>query len=572
MNSSVFSGSRCLLGARRWRRWGAYVCALLLGCLLTMVPTLPASAQSVITWDDLESQSTSLKNPYEHLSSDQTYRLSSLFQLQHWIEENQPKPDSKEAQEVERLARSLADQGLDVEALLAQVEQAQAYWRSQSQTTNANLENRSVRLSGYVLPLSENSAQQVTQFLLVPYVGACIHVPPPPPNQMIYVKPPAAIENPGLFSPISVEGQIHQQPGDYELFRVDGSQSVKVSYAMTMTAIMPNSTVPSASTQFTGPWWQTLPARISGTLTQALSQLQNQRSPQTFAFAMLLSFGYGVLHTLGPGHGKAVIISYFVGKDGSLRRGLIMGVRIAIFHVFSAIVVVVLTDTVVRQSGGSAAANYRVVQLISYGAIALIGGWMLRQALQSVKGDRRLQATYPRTLGADAADSVLYPSLSQQIFEQTEPPALERSLPVSQWPVSQWPASHLLSTDCSCLTCDDSQNVGSWLALAVGAVPCSGALLVLIYGLANNLLWPSVAMVVAISVGMALTLSWIGMMAIIGNRWGQQFAERRLANPQAKISGLKQQLSLLHMGRIVGASCVCMLGLGLFGLTLITGR
>lgn len=547
------------------------------------MPTLPVSAQSLITWDDLKAQSTGLKNPYEHLSANQTYRLSSLFQLQHWIAQNQAAPDSKEAQEVKRLERSLTDEGLDVKALLAQVDQAQAYWRSQSQTTNPDLENRSVKLSGYVLPLSdnsatrensannensanhenstnrENSAQQVTQFLLVPYVGACIHVPPPPPNQMVYVKPAAAIQNPGLFSPVFIEGQIRQQSGDYELFRVDGSQSVKVSYAMTMTAIAPNTNAPSTSTQFTGAWWQTLPARISGTLTQALSQLQNQRSPQTFALAMLLSFSYGVLHTLGPGHGKAVIISYFVGKDGSLLRGLSMGVRIAIVHVLSAIVVVVLTDSVMRQAGGSAAANYRVVQLISYGAIAIIGGSMLRQAFQTVKASR-LQAS--QALVANAAETMLYPSLSQQILAQTQPSVPGRSLSTP----------HLLSADCSCLTCDDSGRAGSWLALAVGAVPCSGALLVLLYGLANNLLWPSVAMVLAISVGMAFTLSWIGMMAIIGNRWGQQLAARRSANSPTKIAGWNPQLSLIHIGRIVGASCVCLLGLALFGMTLMTGQ
>ncbi len=566
MNRSVWLGLRGLLGAYYRCRWSAYFCALLLSCALTMMPTLPVSAQSVITWDDLESQSTSLKNPYEHLSADQTYRLSSLFQLQHWVEENRAAPESKEVQEVKRLERSLTDEGLEVKALLAQVEQAQAYWRSQSQTTNPDLENRSIRLSGYVLPLSENDAQQVSQFLLVPYVGACIHVPPPPPNQIIYVKPSAAIENPGLFSPVFVEGQIRQQPGEYELFRVDGSQLVKASYAMTMTAMMPNANAPFVSTQFTGPWWQTFPARISGTLTQALNQLQDERSPQTFAFAMLLSFSYGVLHTLGPGHGKAVIVSYFVGKNGSLRQGLTMGVRIAIFHVLSAIVVVVLTDVLLRQSGGGAAANYRAVQLVSYGAIALIGGWMLRQAIQSGK---KVHLSDPQSLGVgeaetSAANKMLYPSLSQQI-ERVDLPAASRS----------WNSPRLLAADCGCLACDAGQGAGGWLALAVGAVPCSGALLVLLYGLANQLLWPSVAMVMAISTGMALTLSWIGMMAIISNRWGQ-----RLATSPIKAAGwtrfwkgrLPSQLWLTQLGRIAGASCVCALGLGLLGLTLMTGR
>ena len=46
------------------------------------------------------------------------------------------------------------------------------------------LDGERVRLGGYVLPLDFNGPQEVTRFLLVPYVGACIHVPPPPPNQL----------------------------------------------------------------------------------------------------------------------------------------------------------------------------------------------------------------------------------------------------------------------------------------------------------------------------------------------------------------------------------------------------
>lgn len=49
------------------------------------------------------------------------------------------------------------------------------------------LEGKEVSIPGFMVPL-EDDAQQVTEFLLVPYAGACIHVPPPPPNQMVYVK------------------------------------------------------------------------------------------------------------------------------------------------------------------------------------------------------------------------------------------------------------------------------------------------------------------------------------------------------------------------------------------------
>ncbi|MGI8935565.1 MAG: DUF3299 domain-containing protein [Phormidesmis sp.] len=191
-----------------------------------------ASAQSTVTWDDLQASETHLQNPYEHLTTTQTYRLSRLYQLKVWVEENQPASDSFEAQELQRLEQSFADEGLDTTALLTHVEAARAYWQSQSQLTNPDLEGQSVQLSSYVLPLSENETQQVNEFLLVPYVGACIHVPSPPPNQMVYVKPAVAIDNPGLFSPVLATGQIREQITSYELFRVDGSQQVEVSYTL----------------------------------------------------------------------------------------------------------------------------------------------------------------------------------------------------------------------------------------------------------------------------------------------------------------------------------------------------
>jgi hypothetical protein len=51
----------------------------------------------------------------------------------------------------------------------------------------ATLDGKRVKLPGYVVPL-ETEGKQVSEFLLVPYLGACIHVPPPPSNQIVYVK------------------------------------------------------------------------------------------------------------------------------------------------------------------------------------------------------------------------------------------------------------------------------------------------------------------------------------------------------------------------------------------------
>ncbi|MDX2288043.1 MAG: DUF3299 domain-containing protein [Hyphomicrobiaceae bacterium] len=69
----------------------------------------------------------------------------------------------------------------------------------------AALDGQRIRLGGYVVPLDFQAAK-VTEFLLVPFVGACIHVPPPPANQIVYVKTSEPFAIKGEFDPVYVTG------------------------------------------------------------------------------------------------------------------------------------------------------------------------------------------------------------------------------------------------------------------------------------------------------------------------------------------------------------------------------
>lgn len=71
----------------------------------------------------------------------------------------------------------------------------------------AELGGKRVRISGYVVPL-DFEATSVKEFLLVPFVGACIHVPPPPANQIVYVKAEKGFDVQGSFDPVTVTGTI----------------------------------------------------------------------------------------------------------------------------------------------------------------------------------------------------------------------------------------------------------------------------------------------------------------------------------------------------------------------------
>lgn len=70
------------------------------------------------------------------------------------------------------------------------------------------LNGQNVSIGGYVVPL-DFDATTVKEFLLVPFVGACIHVPPPPANQIIYVKTDKGFEVGGQFDPVTVTGKIN---------------------------------------------------------------------------------------------------------------------------------------------------------------------------------------------------------------------------------------------------------------------------------------------------------------------------------------------------------------------------
>ena len=126
--------------------------------------------------------------------------------------------------------------------------EALAYWNrvkmvrqalaTRSGEIDPALDGTQIRIPGYVLPL-EFDGTSVKEFLLVPYVGACIHVPPPPPNQMVFVTARAGFETEGLFAPVWVEGTLSTRDGAYDLTLVDGTASVDAGYALVASEVEP---------------------------------------------------------------------------------------------------------------------------------------------------------------------------------------------------------------------------------------------------------------------------------------------------------------------------------------------
>lgn len=81
----------------------------------------------------------------------------------------------------------------------------------------AALNGKEVRLAGFVVPL-EGDEEKVTEFLLVPYYGACIHVPPPPTNQIVYVNYPEGLPQDIVWDAVWVTGTLNGVTYDMETF------------------------------------------------------------------------------------------------------------------------------------------------------------------------------------------------------------------------------------------------------------------------------------------------------------------------------------------------------------------
>ena len=119
----------------------------------------------------------------------------------------------------------------DVSTLIAEGSADDSMEQIGTFNTVADLDGARVRLPGYVVPFDFSADAEHSEFLLVPYFGACLHTPPPPPNQMLFVKasPPAKIDD--IYEPVWLEGTLSTGRFDSDL----GNSA----YRMTLSSLTP---------------------------------------------------------------------------------------------------------------------------------------------------------------------------------------------------------------------------------------------------------------------------------------------------------------------------------------------
>jgi hypothetical protein len=102
---------------------------------------------------------------------------------------------------------------------MANQDPAAAAWNDVLMSANVKgeLNNQKVKVPGFIVPVEYDADQNVTAFFLVPYFGACIHVPPPPPNQIIFVTNKQKIKADQIYSPFWISGTLTTESMSHDL-------------------------------------------------------------------------------------------------------------------------------------------------------------------------------------------------------------------------------------------------------------------------------------------------------------------------------------------------------------------
>ena len=201
--------------------------------VLILLPGMHADADEVreVTWDDLIPANLDFDDPFEKLTDEQLYNLGTVALYREKQASKEEITDPSKDYYDEALAELKAD-NIDIDGLLAIREQITEKRRARGQTANAELNGKNIRIPGYLLPL-EFEDKKVVEFLLVPWVGACIHTPPPPANQIVHVKLNKGFDiGDNAFTPVWVNGVMKTEKNNPELSYVDGKQNIDVSYVM----------------------------------------------------------------------------------------------------------------------------------------------------------------------------------------------------------------------------------------------------------------------------------------------------------------------------------------------------
>lgn len=231
--------------------------------------------------------------------------------------------------------------------------------------------------------------------------------------------------------------------------------------------------------------------RLSREVTMRLSDLGEGGGVGTLWALLVVGFVYGIAHTLGPGHGKAVVVAYFLdGKKRGWIDGVVAGTWVSITHTMAALVLAGVLALIGLLSPLAAQGRVKLIELVSYGLIFAIGLWRLHAGLTG-----RLHEHDHGEHGHDHHDHDHahhhHDHGHDHQHRHAEAPRRRSFLRLDS---------------------------GLGLLTAAGVAPCAGAVVMVLVSAAIGVLWAGLLGVVAIAVGMALTLAAIGIGSMLAHR------------------------------------------------------
>lgn len=206
--------------------------SLIFSLFLLFTPHLILAKESkMLKWSDLIPKEHRTADPLAHLPQETIDDIEWIIYLRQNLSSIVTKDEQEYYDEMLEALPMLKENGIDIDKIIAD--------RKVKETAiNTELNGKYVSIPGYLLPLQIND-NRVSEFLLVPFVGACIHVPPPPPNQIVQGTIDKAIryDMDDLFKPIWITGTLQAKAITRELFLVDGSDDINIGYIMAVDKI-----------------------------------------------------------------------------------------------------------------------------------------------------------------------------------------------------------------------------------------------------------------------------------------------------------------------------------------------
>jgi nickel/cobalt exporter len=278
------------------------------------------------------------------------------------------------------------------------------------------------------------------------------------------------------------------------------------------------------------------------------STIRAAKTDGSAAYTLMgISFLYGIFHAAGPGHGKAVISSYLVANNETWKRGTILSFASAILQALVAIAIVGIAAVLLGATAKAMGNAVRVIEIVGYALIVLIGLrllWVKGRALLALLRPARHEHHHH---GHDHAHHHHHDHADNHRHH------LDHDDEGHAWGHA-WGHAH--APEPSELTGRDWLKRGLAAVVAVGLRPCSGAIIVLVFALAQGLFAIGVASTFAMGLGTAITVAAIATLAV---------AARGLAGRFAKS---KPGAGMILLRALETAAAVVII---LFGAALLTG-